>query len=66
MSDKQDKHRDYKVSDLAAMFDVEQRTIIRWIEQGHFPGAYRTKPGGHYRIPPAAVIAFDKKRREIN
>ncbi len=36
------------------VFKKDARTIRRWCEKGHFPGALKTK-GKHWRIPPQVV-----------
>ena len=40
---------------LAKVFKRDPRTIRRWIEAGHFPGAYKTE-GGQWRIPASALV----------
>jgi len=41
--------------ELARMFGVSRRTMLRWLETGQVPGAFRTPGGpagqGDYRIP---------------
>lgn len=33
----------------ARMLGVDERTVVRWADDGHLPVAYRT-PGGHRRF----------------
>jgi excisionase family DNA binding protein len=40
----------YRVSDVATMLQVSDRTIKRWILEGKIPGI---KPGREWRIPRA-------------
>jgi excisionase family DNA binding protein len=46
-----------RLHDLATRLGVSVPTVRRWARAGQIPGAYRT-PGGHLRIPRAAVAAL--------
>lgn len=52
-----------KVSELADRLGVERTTVIRWINDGHFPGAYKIGPSVNspFVIPMEDVIAFEEK-----
>lgn len=41
----------------ARLLEVDERTVLRWCDDGTLPVAYRTQ-GGHRRIAVAAVEAF--------
>ena len=54
------------VTQAAERFSVQRKTIIRWIEAGHFPGSMRLNPRmprSPYRIPEVAVneLLADRK-----
>lgn len=54
------------VTQVAELFGVQRRTIIRWIEAGHLPGSVRLNPHmprSPYRIPEAAVDRFLAQRQ---
>ena len=44
----------------AVRLGVDERTVLRWCEDGTLPVAWRT-PGGHRRITRAAVDAQAEK-----
>ena len=48
------------------MLSVGSRTILRWIDWGHFPQAYKMGPARNsgYRIPQSDVDAFLRKIKE--
>ena len=45
----------------ADCFSKDTKTIRRWCEKGHFPGAFKTA-GGHWRIPFSAVQEVYERR----
>jgi excisionase family DNA binding protein len=49
-------------ADLAALFDVHERTILNWVRSGALP-AVRVSPT-MFRFEPAAVREFIQTRRE--
>lgn len=53
------------VKDLMERYNVVRKTVIRWIEAGEFPNAYRVSPlpGSPYRIPDEDVKAFESRRK---
>jgi excisionase family DNA binding protein len=55
-------NRPLTVAQVAARFKVDGRTIRRWIQRGHFPGAYQLGTGKTpYVIPLEDVLAYEKK-----
>ncbi len=50
-----------RTSDVAARFDVTERTVINWVAQGKVPSV-RTA-GGHLRYRPEDIDALISKRR---
>ncbi len=55
------------VASVAERLEVHPTTITRWIQQGHFPHAYKLNPDARnspYRIPETDVTAFEEKRLE--
>lgn len=54
----------YSVSEVARMFAVNPKSVIRWIKSGKLPNAY--KPGetekSHWRIPRSDVDNILQKR----
>jgi excisionase family DNA binding protein len=54
-------------ADAAKRLGVTRRAVIKWIRQGKFPGTYKLDPDGirsSYRIPEAAIEAFEERRRQ--
>jgi len=45
-----------RTSDVAAMFQVSERTVSEWAKRGQIPSV-RT-PGGHRRYPADGILAF--------
>ena len=57
----------YKVKELAKMWRVTERTIVNYIEAGHFPNAYKVGIGkSHWRIPAADVRAFIQRQQKAS
>ena len=56
---------DLTVTQVAELLHVDRRTVIRYINGGAFPGAYRmpAKLKGAYRIPRASVLPLIQGRR---
>ena len=56
---------DLTVTQVAELLNVDRRTVIRYINDGAFPGAYRmpAKLKGAYRVPRAAVLPLIQGRR---
>ena len=56
---------DLTVTEVAQLLHVDRRTVIRYINDGAFPGAYRipAKLKGAYRVPRAAVLPLIQGRR---
>ena len=56
---------DLTVTQVAELLHVDRRTVIRYINYGAFPGAYRmpAKWKGAHRIPRAAVLPHIQGRR---
>lgn len=53
---------DRTVHDLAILFGKRPSTVRAWIEQGDFPGSYKLH-GKEWRVPPAALDAFQRAQR---
>jgi uncharacterized protein len=51
--------RFYSVSEVAARFDVTGQTVRNWIAAGQLPSVQPT-PGGRYKIPAQALLAFEQ------
>lgn len=49
------------VQEIAAQLRVHQRTVLREIKRGHFPGAFRV--GRVWRIPASDLRAYVERRR---
>jgi excisionase family DNA binding protein len=51
------------VREVAKRLQVDTSTVHRWVQQGHFPGAYKAGPGhtSPYRIPEEDITAFETK-----
>jgi excisionase family DNA binding protein len=56
---------DLTVTEVAELLHVDRRTVIRYINDGAFPGSYRmpAKVKGAHRIPRAAVLRLIQGRR---
>jgi hypothetical protein len=52
--------------EAAERLGVHSRTVVRWIEQGHFPGARKVNPFAKkrspYIIPLSDIEQFEKTR----
>ncbi|MGN6168168.1 MAG: hypothetical protein ACTHQQ_08345 [Solirubrobacteraceae bacterium] len=55
---------DVTVADLARRFCRQHSTVPAWLERGLFPGAYKFMGGREWRVPPAALAAFEAGQRE--
>ncbi len=53
---------DRTVHDLATLFGKRPSTVRAWIERGDFPGSYKLH-GKEWRVPPAALDAFQRAQR---
>jgi hypothetical protein len=53
---------DLTVADLCTRFSRKPSAVRAWLERGDFPGAYRLN-GREWRVPPAAVEAFEAAQR---
>ncbi len=53
---------DLTVHEVATRFGRDPSTVRLWISQGRFSGAYRFQ-GREWRIPPAALAAFEETER---
>jgi predicted site-specific integrase-resolvase len=40
----------YTPGEVAGMFRVDPKTVVRWIKKGKFAGHYTRTGGGHHRI----------------
>lgn len=60
-------HDPLKVGEVAAALGVKYRTVLVWLGDGQFPGAFRN-PGengpGHWRIPRKAAEAVRMRMAE--
>ena len=50
----------YTTSDLAHETGVARGTVVRWIREGHFPGAFRRRD--RWRIPYNEAETFMSER----
>ena len=60
-----DQAADLSVTQAARKLGVFPSTVVRWINGGLFPGAYKLNPeaaNSPYRIPPDTLATFLKKR----
>jgi predicted DNA-binding transcriptional regulator AlpA len=58
--------RDLTVKQVAARLEVGKSTVNYWINQGHFPSAYKLNPyarNSPLRVPEKDVAQFEAKRR---
>lgn len=52
-------------AEAAALLGVSSpNTVKKWLEGGHFPGAYKT-PGKHWRLPRKEVLAVKARLAEL-
>jgi len=51
-------------SEVAELFEVWNSTVLDWIKNGEFPGAYQIsdKVTATFLIPTVEVLAFKKER----
>jgi hypothetical protein len=55
---------DLTVAHLATRFGRSRGTCRAWVEAGRFPGSYRLHGTREWRIPAAALAAFETTERE--
>jgi hypothetical protein len=55
---------DLTVLDLATRFGRRTSTVRGWLERGLFPGAYKFMGGREWRVPRAALDAFEERERK--
>lgn len=48
---------DFRLSQIAPFLEKDARSLRRWCELGHVPGAYRSR-GGHWRVSGASVSSI--------
>lgn len=48
----------YAPGEVAAMFRVDPKTVVRWIKKGKFSGQYIKTPGGHHRVRGAGILSY--------
>jgi excisionase family DNA binding protein len=54
----------YKVSEVARLFDVTDRTVREWLKSGQLHGV---KPGdGNWRIPVEAIQEYTKIKYNLH
>jgi hypothetical protein len=53
---------DMTVAQLAIVFGRRPSAVRAWLERGDFPGAYKFNDR-EWRVPPAAVEAFQERQR---
>ena len=54
---------DLTVREVAVRYGRHDSTVRQWLERGLFPGAYKLR-NRDWRVPPAAIAAFDQRERE--
>lgn len=54
-----------RTAEVAKRLGVHSNTVLAWIRDGHFPGAYKIGPGktSPYVIPESAIEAFEARLR---
>lgn len=55
------------VPEAAKFLGVHRRTVLNWVRDGRFPGAYRLdpeSPRSHYRLPVLDVVRFAAARKK--
>lgn len=55
-----------KVSHIAERYNVSTRTVLRWIHEGLFPGAFKLDPNAqnsHFVVPEEDLRLFEEKRK---
>src|SRR5450759_1829958 len=50
----------YSVSEVGARFEVTSQSVRNWIAAGQLPSVQAT-PGGRYKVPAPALLAFEQK-----
>jgi len=57
--------KQYSTAKVAQRYQVDPRTVRRWIDAGYFPNALKLSPAqrSDWRIPASDVEAFDRQRR---
>lgn len=48
----------YAPGEVAQMFHVDPKTVVRWIKANKFAGQYIKTPGGHHRIRGAGILTY--------
>ena len=51
---------------VAKRFNVTSRTVVRWIDEGFLPGAFKANPdvtNSPYLIPTSVVDTFAEERK---
>jgi excisionase family DNA binding protein len=56
------KLRPLRVGQVATRIGAEPRAVLRLIDDGEFPGAYRLRERGHWRVPQDDVAAYLARR----
>ena len=58
------KEKYFSVMYVAERYRVTRKTVTRWIEDGHLPGAIKKGPyeNSPYEIPQSAIDYFDSLR----
>ncbi len=57
--------RELTTAEAAERLGVTPQALHKWIQQGHFPNAYKLNPhakNSPLRIPETDIIAFEKER----
>jgi excisionase family DNA binding protein len=60
-----DRSTNLTVVEVAEILEIKPRTVRKYIERGHFPGAFRldpTREKSEYRIPKEDVSNFLAKQ----
>jgi hypothetical protein len=58
-----DPERLYTPGEVAGMFRVDPKTVVRWIKRGKFDNAYERTAGGHHRIYGFGVQRHVRRRQ---
>lgn len=48
----------YTPGEVAEIFRVDPKTVVRWIKAEKFPGAYVRTVGGHHRVYGRGILRY--------
>lgn len=56
------KQRPLRVGRVGMLIGADSREVLRLIDRGEFPGAFRLHERGHWRVPHEDVVAYLARR----